>query len=70
VHDSQTYPSAIGAFHLRHVTDTQGWPFFDTGTSVLSFESPMGEIMLYRSNRVFQESFPWVNGIQRDGNKM
>lgn len=71
VHDEKTYESQFGTIHLRHVTDTQGWPFLDPGNSVVSFDGNMGpEVTLYQSKRVFQESWPWVDRVQADGDQL
>ena len=71
VHDTQTYDSALGSIHLRHVTDTHGWPPLDPGSSVIGFQPAMGsEVTLYQSKRVFQDSSPWVDRVQVDGNEV
>lgn len=71
VHDDQTYESQFGTIHLRHVTDTKGWPFLDPSSSVVSLEAGLGpEVTLYQSKRVFQESWPWVDRVQADGDQL
>jgi hypothetical protein len=68
VHDHREYQGKLGTFRLRHVTDTQGWPFLDPGDSVISLENQSGlDVRLYQSKRVFQESWPWVDDVQIDG---
>lgn len=64
VHDSQAYPSKMGTFYLRHVTDTTGFPFLDPGNSVLLLDTPTGDVTLYNSKRMFQEAEPWVDKVE------
>ncbi len=69
--DTQTFASPLGTLHLRHVTDTQGAPFLDPGTSVLTLDSGLSdEVTLYRATRVFQERFPWVTQVDVDGPRL
>ena len=71
VHDAQSYNAGAGSIHLRHVTDTQGPPFLDTGSSVISLQNEEGtEVTLYQSRRVFQESWPWVAHLQINGDHL
>jgi hypothetical protein len=71
VHDDRTYNSQFGTIHLRHVTDTKGWPFLDTGDSVITLEGRAGpDVTLYQSKRVFQESWPWVYRVQIEGDQL
>jgi hypothetical protein len=68
VHDHRAYDGKFGTIRLSHVTDTQGWPFLDPGDSVISLQNESGlDVRLYQSKRVFQESRPWVEDVQIDG---
>src|SRR4051794_30059123 len=70
VHDEQTYESPLGTVHVRHVTDTKGWPFIDPGDSVVTLEGDTGPVKLYQSKRIFQESYPWVDKVQTGGDQL
>lgn len=68
VHDQKEYSAASGKVVLKHITDTQGFPFLDPGDSAVSFKDESGlETKLYQSKRTFQENYQWVDEIKVDG---
>jgi hypothetical protein len=68
VHDQRDFKAKIGTIRLEHVTDTKGWMVLDPGDSVITLQNELGlDVKLYQSKRVFQESWPWVDDVQIEG---
>ena len=64
--DQEEYASALGPIQLSHVFETVGWRVLATETTIIS----LGNRTVYKAERVFQESDPYVRDIKTSGNSI
>ena len=66
-HEREELHFEDGKLIRKIVTESIGFPFFVTGTSIIEFElSPGFPITLYSARRIFQEAEPYVREVTID----
>jgi hypothetical protein len=69
VRREKSYPTANGLIKVSYITETIGIPFMDPGTSSVTLTDNNGlEFLLYKSNLIFQEGYPFVDGVTIEKN--
>jgi hypothetical protein len=68
---TQSFPFPEGKVSLSYTAESIGMPFLDPETSVLTVETQYGlPITVYKAQRIFQESYPYVQDVRIESNQV